>query len=583
MELTLDQALKKGIEAHKAGQVQEADRFYTAILKVQPKHPDANHNMGVLAVGVGKIQEALQFFKTALEANPITAQYWLSYIDILIKLDRLTDAKAVIDKAKGNGVKGGDLDQLEKRIKGVGSTGVISSRNRDPAQDQLQPIINLYSQGHLQQALDKASQLLKEFSTSIVLYGIQGAANAGLGHLAAAVISYKQVLAIEPDSADAYYNMGNIFKEQGELDEAIEACKNALGIRPDFADAYYNMGNAFQQQGKLDEAIEAYKKALTIKPGNADAYNNMGNALKEQGKLEEAIEAYNKTLSFKPDFVDTSYNMALLLYQTGQYKKAASLFRKNTSSKSQTWFLKCLYKLDNQTHFYDQLDYLINQGENNSIIGSYTARSKIRYGVHRENPFCNQPLKYALKIDLAQKCDFKNVFIKGALKILSEGVVQRKTQDLLIKGSQTAGNVFGQIGPYRDRIQDIIRMEIENYRLRFKDRSEGLITNWPANYKLDGWIVKMKNGGAIKPHMHEQGWISGSVYINIPPKLKEDSGNLVVCVESETDKTDQGEHSKSIDVVTGSLCLFPSSLLHYTIPFEADEDRIVMAFDVVPD
>ena len=52
-ELTIDQALEQGIEAHKAGQVQEADRLYTAILKAQPKHPDANHNMGVLAVGVG--------------------------------------------------------------------------------------------------------------------------------------------------------------------------------------------------------------------------------------------------------------------------------------------------------------------------------------------------------------------------------------------------------------------------------------------------------------------------------------------------------------------------------------------------
>ena len=59
MELTLDQALQKGIEAHKAGKVQEADRYYTAILKANPKHPDANHNMGVLAVGVGKVLEAL--------------------------------------------------------------------------------------------------------------------------------------------------------------------------------------------------------------------------------------------------------------------------------------------------------------------------------------------------------------------------------------------------------------------------------------------------------------------------------------------------------------------------------------------
>ena len=116
MELTLEQALQKGIEAHKAGQVQEADRYYTAILKAQPKHADANHNMGVLAVGVGKVTEALPFFKTALEANPSTAQYWLSYIDALIKLDRPADAKAVLEQAKSKGANGDAFDQLEVRF-----------------------------------------------------------------------------------------------------------------------------------------------------------------------------------------------------------------------------------------------------------------------------------------------------------------------------------------------------------------------------------------------------------------------------------------------------------------------------------
>jgi predicted Zn-dependent protease len=119
-ELTIDQALQQGVEAHKAGQVQEADRLYTAILKAQPKHPDANHNMGVLAVGVGKVEQALPFFKTALEANPATAQFWLSYIDALIKLDKLADAKAVLDQAKSKGAKGDGFDKLEQRLKEAG-------------------------------------------------------------------------------------------------------------------------------------------------------------------------------------------------------------------------------------------------------------------------------------------------------------------------------------------------------------------------------------------------------------------------------------------------------------------------------
>jgi thioredoxin-like negative regulator of GroEL len=133
-ELTIDQALQQGIEAHKAGQVQEADRLYTAILKAQPKHPDANHNMGVLAVGVGKVQEALPFFKTALEANPATAQFWLSYIDALIKLDRLTDAKAVLDQAKSKGAKGDGFDKLEIRLKVAGEEPMAASKTATEVQ-----------------------------------------------------------------------------------------------------------------------------------------------------------------------------------------------------------------------------------------------------------------------------------------------------------------------------------------------------------------------------------------------------------------------------------------------------------------
>ena len=148
MELTLDQALKKGIEAHKAGKITEADRYYTAILKAQPKHPDANHNMGVLAVGLGKVQEALPFFKTALDANPSITQFWYSYIDALIKLNRMDDAQAVFDESKSKGIKGDGFEQIEKRLivleKGI-EVKVDSSKSQEPPKKQFQNLINLNS------------------------------------------------------------------------------------------------------------------------------------------------------------------------------------------------------------------------------------------------------------------------------------------------------------------------------------------------------------------------------------------------------------------------------------------------------
>ena len=64
MELTIEDAFRKGIEAHQAGRLQDAERLYRAILQTQPQHPDANHNLGVLAVkSVGKIEDGLPFLK----------------------------------------------------------------------------------------------------------------------------------------------------------------------------------------------------------------------------------------------------------------------------------------------------------------------------------------------------------------------------------------------------------------------------------------------------------------------------------------------------------------------------------------
>lgn len=83
--------------------------------------------------------------------------------------------------------------------------------------------------------------------------------------------------------------------------------------------------------------------------------------------------------------------------------------------------------------------------------------------------------------------------------------------------------------------------------------------------------------------MHDSGWLTGSAYINVPQKSEADSDNLVVAAESVEDDCVITKNSLSVDVKTGSLCLYPSSLLHYTRPFDAKENLIVLAFDMIPE
>ena len=93
----------------------------------------------------------------------------------------------------------------------------------------------------------------------------------------------------------------------------------------------------------------------------------------------------------------------------------------------------------------------------------------------------------------------------------------------------------------------------------------------------------MENYGKLAPHIHDEGWLSGCIYINVPPKDTPKSGNLVICHGNhETDFTGNDYQKRIIDIKTGDLCLFPASLLHYTVPFKSSEKRVVLAFDVVP-
>jgi tetratricopeptide (TPR) repeat protein len=437
-----------------------------------------------------------------------------------------------------------------------------------------------------------------------------------LGRLEEAEASYSQAITVKPDYAEAHSNLGVMLQELVKLDEALAIYKKAITLKPDFYEAHSNLGITLLELGRLDEAEASCRQAITLKPAFAEAHNNLGNTLKELGRLDEAEASYTQTIALKsdfakahfnlgvmlqelgrpeeaeaslrqaialkPDYAEAHYNLGLFFSQVNEIEKAVEQFKSSNYKLSKSYLLRCLYQLDLQSRFFDELDYLINQGEVNSIIGSLGCRSKLKYGLERPNLFCKNPLKYVLHTDLNSQYDFGKIFVEKARAILNENKISYRKTALLINGHQTSGNLFNIKSDFTERIQKVIRLEIEKYRITFKNSEEGLIKKWPTDYSIYGWLISMKSGGELRPHMHEQGWISGSIYINVPSKLKIDSGNLVVCIDDGKSVTESRKNStKSINVVTGNLVLFPASLMHYTIPFKSEEERIVLAFDVI--
>jgi tetratricopeptide (TPR) repeat protein len=94
--------------------------------------------------------------------------------------------------------------------------------------------------------------------------------------------------------------------DQGRFDEAVESYQKAVKLEPDYADAHYNLANALKHKGDLRKAIDSYRASLAINPSDAEVLLTYRNALKQKGELDAATDSYKQVIKIKPDHELTS-------------------------------------------------------------------------------------------------------------------------------------------------------------------------------------------------------------------------------------------------------------------------------------
>ncbi len=319
MELTVEQALEQGVAAHKEGKLQDAERIYRAILKSHPKHPDANHNLGVLAVSVNKADAALPLFKTALEANPNIEQFWLSYINYFIKKQQFDNAKDIIKQAKKQGVIGEKLDVLEIQLTSMKEPKNVVSLS--PSKEQISNLLEHYQNGLFSDAEKLAVSITQEFPRHNFSWKVLAAVFKATGRNYEAINANQTAVALSPQDFDAHYNLGNTLKELGRLNEAEASYTQAIALNSNFAKAHYNLGITIEELGRLNEAEASFLQAIALKPDYAEAHCNLGITLKKTGRLNEAEASYTRAIASKPDYAEVHANLGKILLELGHHRE----------------------------------------------------------------------------------------------------------------------------------------------------------------------------------------------------------------------------------------------------------------------
>ena len=109
------------------------------------------------------------------------------------------------------------------------------------------------------------------------------------GHWQNAEIEYRKALVKDTSSFAANYNLAGALYREGNYDEAgksMERLKDVAPMSANSADYYYNLGNIAVQKKDWKSAVDAYRQSLLRNPGDMDAKENYAYAkqmLKNEG------------------------------------------------------------------------------------------------------------------------------------------------------------------------------------------------------------------------------------------------------------------------------------------------------------
>ena len=98
---------------------------------------------------------------------------------------------------------------------------------------------------------------------------------------------------------------------------------------------------------------------------------------------------------------------------------------------------------------------------------------------------------------------------------------------------------------------------------------------------IGSWSVRLRQKGFHKSHYHSEGWLSGVLYVDVPAEVKINGHGWLVFGRPDISGVDMTE-DYAVKPQEGNVVFFPSYIWHGTNPILSNQQRLTVAFDIVP-
>lgn len=584
MKYTVTEILQQAFIAENQRNIQQAANCYQAVLQAEPFHPVANFRLGLIALSSQQFESALQLLKRATDTNPNSEEYWDRYIDALVKTGKIKLAKQKVKHAKKNNLFLSKVGYWEKQLKNQSGHKMAANKKiQTPTEEMKHDLITKYQTGQIQPALESALILSKKYPHDPMGWKVLGALYIQTGDLHASLKANQKLIKITPDDPEAHSIIALAQHNLGELEQAVNSYQQAIQLMPNYADAHNNLGNTLTELGRFELAEKHLKQAISINPKHVQAHYNLGLLLSKVDRVEDAIQSYTTALGIEPTYKEALLDRGQLLFQQSQYQQALNDFDKCDTPVSREKALLCLDKLNRVDDVYNRLANSGGVDATNLRVAAFSSFIAERENRETANNFCQKPLDFLHFSQLANHTKDTEQFIAAVINDLKNvDTVWEPGSKTTRKGHQSLGDVFKSKGVNLAKLKQMIAKEMQEYYKKFQDESCLLIQQWPKDINIVGWHVVLQTQGHQKVHIHPDRWLSGVIYLQVVPSMDNDEGAIEFCMDGEN-YSHPGTSRMTYQPLAGDIVLFPSSLNHRTVPFSSDKERIVIAFDLLPE
>ncbi|MBB6096531.1 Tfp pilus assembly protein PilF [Povalibacter uvarum] len=521
------------------GEAARAIELYRTALRIAPDHADGWMNLGIALTQAGHASDALPALEHAVQLRPRHAVSWRALGSARRSTGDLEGAQSALRRAV-------EFDPNDGAA--WVSLGVVTRLLGDPA-ESLQCYSHARSVGFAGPEIDDA----------------EASARLDLGETHQALQLTRRTIEKFPAYVPAYPMLAQILWEHGEHLSPHESPATSFSRAVEAQPRNDELRSAFVKFLLESQATEeALRQIRILREGRDDATFVVleGHALDRNGRLAEAIELLDGTsdkLSTNAAFADLHVR---LLLKTGDPGRAASValgaVERNPRNQSALAFLGIAWRLlsDPREEWLCGYDRLVASME--------------------------VPLPESFP-DLAGFLDALQA------TLLPMHVARREPVNQSVRGgSQTSGNLFGRRDPVLVAMRAAMRAAIEKYVTALPDDSQHPFLRCKENaVRFAGaWSVRLWSSGRHVNHFHQNGWISSAFHVALPPSVLRSSGDSSEgWLQFGAPPSELGldlSPRRLVRPEPGRLVLFPSYLLHGTVPFSDPEPRLTVAFDAVP-